>query len=90
MWDNERQRTGNQKRTPLGYLLRGIAEFFAFIGLLRLLGMVACLNYKGVAGMFSASIFWLMTIPLVLGFIGEGMCNNSWRLAYRKEFHYDY
>jgi hypothetical protein len=90
MWDNESQRIGKQKCTPLGYALHGVAELLGFIGLLFLLGTAAYLAYRGFAGTFRVSLLWLLAVPFVLGVIGEGLYWYSWRLAAKKGFHYDY
>jgi hypothetical protein len=42
------------------------------------------------AGTFHSSLFWLLAIPFILGFIGEGLYWYSWRLANKKGFRYDY
>lgn len=90
MWDNESQRIGKQKCTPLGYKLHCIAELLGFIGLLLLLGIIAYLVYRGIVGTFQTPLLWLLATPFVLGVIGEALYQYSWILADRKGFRYDY
>ena len=90
MWDNESQRIGKRKCTPLGYLLHGIAELLGFLGLLLLLGVCGYLGYKRVNNELHASLFWLLAIPFGLGLVSEAMMQVSWVLAARKGFEYDY
>jgi len=89
MWDHESQRIGKQKCTPIGYMLHGIAELLGFIGLLLLFACGAYISYRLYAGTYHGSLFWLMAIPFVLGFIGQILYQISWRLAAKKGFHYD-
>jgi hypothetical protein len=90
MWDNESQRVGKQKCTPLGYKLHGIAELLGFIGILLLLATSAYLAYKAFGGAFRVALLWLLAVPFALGSIGEVLYWYSWRLAAKKGFQYDY
>jgi hypothetical protein len=90
VWDNESQRIGKQKCTPLGYRLHGIAEMLGLVGLLLLLGVGVYLGYRAFRGTFHKSLFWVLAVPFGLGVIGEVLYRYSWRLAARKEFQYDY
>ena len=90
MWDNEAERIGKQKCTPLGYTLHGISDLLGFIGLLLLFGNGAYLGYRSIVGTFSASLLWLFAIPFGLAIIGSILYAYSWRLARRRGFHYDY
>jgi hypothetical protein len=90
MWDNESQRIGKQKCTPLGYTLHGIAELLGFVGLLLLFVLGAYLAYRWHAGTFYSSLLWFLVVPFILGIIGEGIYWYSWSLAAKKGFHYDY
>jgi len=90
MWDNEAERIGKQKCTPLGYALHAISDLIGFIALLLLFGAVAYLGYRGIAGTFDRSLLWLMAIPIGLAVIGSILYRFSWMLAYRRGFHYDY
>jgi multisubunit Na+/H+ antiporter MnhG subunit len=90
MWDNESQRIGKQKCTPLGYRLHCIAELLGFIGLLLLFGLIAYFVYRVIVGTFHTSLLWLLTVPFVLGLIAEAIYQFSWVLAKSKDFHYDY
>ena len=90
MWDNEAERIGKQKCTPLGYTLHGISDLLGFIGLLLLFGTGAYLGYRSIVGTFSASLLWLFAIPFGLAIIGSILYAYSWRLDRRRGFHYDY
>jgi hypothetical protein len=90
MWDNESQRVGKQKCTPLGYMLHGIGELLGFLGLLLLLGVCIYLGYRAFRGTFYTSLFWMLAVPIGLGATGEILYRYSWRLATRKGFEYDY
>lgn len=89
MWDNEGQRIGKRKCTPMGYILHGIAELLGFIGLLLLLAVGAYLAYRRYDGTFHNSLFWFLAIPFILGLLGQGLFWYSWRLAAKKGFVYD-
>ncbi len=90
MWDNESERIGKQRCTPLGYTLHGLAEMLGFLGLLFSLGLVAFLAYRGLAGSFRLSLLWLLAVPFALGLIARILYRYSWHLASLKKFHYDY
>ena len=90
MWDNESQRLGKQKCTPLGYRLHVIAELLGFIGLLLLFGTIAYLVYRRIVGTFHMPLLLLLVVPFVLGLISEVLYQYSWLLANRKGFRYDY
>ena len=90
MWDNESQRIGKQKCTPIGYRLHVIAELTGFVGLLLLLAAAVVLIFKWLAGTFHASLLWLLAVPFFLGIVSEALFQFSWWLALRKGFHYDY
>jgi hypothetical protein len=90
MWDNEAQRIGKRKCTPLGYNLHFIADLLGFIGLLLLIGTTLYRGYSGVAGSFHAALLWLLAVPFGLGVIGQILYRYSWKLAYRRGFRYDY
>jgi hypothetical protein len=90
MWDNESQRIGKQKCTPLGYKLHGIAELLGFVGLLLLLAAGVYLGYRASRGAFHSSVLWVFAVPFGLGSVGEVLYWCSWRLAARKGFQYDY
>jgi hypothetical protein len=88
MWDNESQRIGKQKCTPIGYMLHGIAELIGFGGLLLLLALPV--GWKRFAETFQTSPWWLLVVPLGLGIISEALFQYSWWLALRKGFRYDH
>src|SRR5437867_2170602 len=70
MWDNEAERIGKQRCTPLGYALHTISDLLGFVALLLLFGSAAYLGYRGIVGSFRASLLWLFTIPFALAIIG--------------------
>ena len=90
MWDNEAQRIGKQRCTPLGYALHGVSDLIGFAGLLLLLGTGAYLAYRGFVGTWRWGLLWFLTIPFGLGILGAVLHQISWYLAHRKGFHYDY
>jgi hypothetical protein len=90
MWDNESQRIGKQKCTPLGYRLHGIAEGLGFIGFFLIIAICAYLGYRRYTGSFKPSLFWLFALPLGMGIVGEFLYWLSWRLAFKRGFQYNY
>lgn len=90
MWDNESERIGKQKCTPLGYALHAISDLIGFIGLLLLLGIGAYLGYRGIAGTFRTNLFWLFVVPFALAIIASALYRYSWALARKRGFRYDY
>jgi hypothetical protein len=90
MWDNEVQRIGKQKCTPVGYALHGISELIGYLGLLILLALPVVLAWKWFEGTFHASLLWLFVVPFGLDIVGEVLFQFSWWLAIRKGFHHDH
>jgi hypothetical protein len=90
MWDNESQRIGKQKCTPMGYNLHVIAELLGFIGLLLLLGVCVHLGYRASCNSFDKSLYWELTIPFGFAIISRALYHFSWFLASRRGFEYDY
>ena len=90
MWDNEAERIGKQRCTPLGYALHRISDLLGFIALLLLFGIVAYLGYRGIVGTFHSSLLGLFPIPFGLASIGSILYRISWVLAHRRGFRYDY
>jgi hypothetical protein len=90
MWDNESERIGKQRCTPLGYTLHVISDLIGFVGLLLLFATGAYLGYRGIVGTFHTGLLWFFAIPFGLAFIGSALFNYSWLLARRKGFRYDY
>lgn len=67
-----------------------IGEIVGFLGLLLLFGIpILCVVYKTVTGIFNNMLLWLLAIPVVMGIVGQVMVLISWRMAFRKKFHYD-
>jgi hypothetical protein len=90
MWDNEAERIGKQRCTPLGYAIHGISDLLGFVALLLLFGIVVYLSYRGIVGTFRGSLLWLFPIPFGLAIIGTVLYRISWVLALRRGFRYDY
>lgn len=90
MWDNESQRIGKQKCTPLGYTLDSIARLSGLIGLVFLLVVCIYLGYRAITGSFYGSLLWLSAIPFGIGIIAETLYQVSLKLAATKGFEYDY
>ena len=90
MWDNESERIGKQKCTPLGYSLHVISDLIGFVGLLLLFGAGAYLSYRRIVGTFHTSLLWVLVIPFGLAIIGSALYRYSWMLARKKGFQYDY
>ncbi len=89
VWDNEAERIGKQRCTPLGYALHAISDLSGFVALLLLLGIAAYLGYRGIVGTFRASLLWFFSIPFGLAIIGSTLYRISWVLAHRRGFRYD-
>jgi len=90
MWDNEAERIGKQKCTPVGYTLHGISDLMGLAALLLLLGGGPYLAYRAITGTFHASLFLFMPLPFGIAMIAAVLYRFSWRLAYQKGFRYDY
>jgi hypothetical protein len=89
MWDNESERIGKQRCTPLGYALHGVAELLGFIGLLLLPGIAVFLIYRGITSDFRLRLLWLLSVPFALGIFAQVLYRYSWRLASLRKFQYD-
>jgi hypothetical protein len=90
MWDNESQRIGKQKCTPLGSALHSLSDLIGFISLLLLFGTGVYLGYRCFVGTFHTSLLWLLTVPFGLAILGAALFRYSWMLARKKGFSYDY
>ena len=91
MWDNESQRIGMMRCTPLGYLLQGIARIVGSIGFLLFPGVFLFLiGYKILYGTLNGSLYWLFAVPFAFGLVAEILFLTAWFLAGKKDFDYDY
>ena len=90
MWDNESQRVGMQKCTPLGYALSGVSDLIGFVALLVLICAGIYLAYRAVIGTFDVALWWFLAAPLDLVLVRIVLARYSWVLAAKKQFHYDY
>ena len=89
MWDSENERLGLKACTPVGYHLHGLAGLIGFIGLILLVVVPIYMVYRSLAYSFSWHLCWLLLIPFGVGIIGQSFYCISWRLAAKKQFHYD-
>jgi len=90
MWDNQSQRIGKQKCTPLGYVLHCFSTQLGSLGLLLLFVLSLYLGYRAITGSFYPLLFWLLAIPFGIGITAQILFLFSWHLAYKKGFEYDY
>lgn len=90
MWYSESERTGTQKCSPTGYVLRGIADIIGLLGLVFLFVVPAVLVWNWFSGVFQASLWWLFALPFGLGAVSEALFQFSCSLSRRRGFHYDY
>ncbi|TWU44716.1 hypothetical protein Poly51_59850 [Rubripirellula tenax] len=89
MWDNECQRLGKRKCTPLGAWLHSIAELIGFLCLLSLPCILLYLAFRGVAGTFHYGLWLVLAAPFAITLLGDAMFAFSWHLARRRGFEYD-
>ncbi len=89
IWDNESQRIGKQRCTPLGYGLHIFSDLISVTGLLVLLGSLSFIAYQAVHGAFALPLLWLVAAAVAIGIVGRMLLHYSWHLAFRKGFRYD-
>jgi len=89
MWDSENQRLGLKACTPFGYFLHEVADGIGFIGLLLFVATPVFLAYRAFAHRFSWHLCWFLLVPFFVGIVGRALFEFSWRLAAKKQFHYD-
>lgn len=89
MWDNEAERIGKQRCTPLGYALHLFSDLIGLMALLLLFIVIISLGYCGIIGKFEMRMLWFLTIPFGLALVGSVLYRFSWMLAARRGFHYD-
>ena len=91
MWSAEEERIGFQRCTAAGYQLRGIAGLIGFFGLLSLFFVPICLASMWLMGRMADSRFWwLLALPLALGFLNELLMAIVNTVADGRGFSYDY
>ena len=90
MWDNESQRIGKRKCTPIGYGLHVVSDLIGLVALLCLIGVPIYLAYAAIRGRFTSTLLWLLLVPFAIALIGNLLFRLSWRLADKKQFNYDY
>ena len=83
MWDNESERIGKQRCTPLGYALHVISDLIGLLALLLLLAAGAYLGYRGMVGTFRLGLLWLFAVTFGLALVGSALFHYSWALARR-------
>lgn len=89
MWQNEIERLGKKRCTPVGYLLHVIAEYIGFAGLLVFLATLGFWGWRLLEGTFHSALLWWSVVPIGLGILSESTIRYSWRLANRCEFQFD-
>lgn len=67
-----------------------MSDLVGFVALLVLLGTLAYLKYRDVAGSFDSSLWWLLAVPFSLALGGTLLHSYSWRLARNKGFQYNH
>lgn len=90
MWDNESQRIGKMKCTPLGYKLHGVSDGLGLLGLLCFLGIIIFLAISVFRSTFTFSRLWLFLIPFCLDVVASALHAYSWHLADKNGFEYDF
>jgi hypothetical protein len=88
MWDNESERGGFARCTPIGYALQEIARGLGVIGFVTLLGTLLYLLYRLFAG-FTLSDLLTLLIPFGIGIVAQVLYMTGWGLAQKKDFDYD-
>lgn len=90
MWDNESQRIGKMKCTPMGYNLHVLSDLIGLLGILCFVSIIVFFVVMIIKGSFRPTYFWLLLIPVSLDVVMMIVHAYSWRLASRKGFEYDY
>lgn len=90
MWDNESERIGKQRCTPLGYALHAFSDLLGFSAFLILMGSSVYLSYRAIIGTFERNLLWLIALAFGLAVFGSVLYQLSWVLARRRGFRYDY
>jgi hypothetical protein len=89
IWDNESQRIGKQRCTPLGYGLHILSDLIGVTGLLVLLGSLCFIAYQAAHDAFTLPLLWFVAAAVAIGVVGRMLLHYSWHLAFRKGFRYD-
>ena len=89
MWDNESERIGKQKCTPIGYALHTLAELLGFLGLLSIPCALVWGGYRKIVDGSCPSLGWVFLGIFGIGLISEIIFQVSWALARRRGFQYD-
>jgi len=89
MWDNEVERIGKQKCTPLGYTLHVISDMLGFLGLVTILIIIGVMAWKTIFDTFHYAIFWLFAVPVCMGVLSEVLFKLFWSLALSRGWQYD-
>lgn len=90
MWSSESQRIGMQRCSPKGYMLHGISDLIGLIATLLLFGVPIYIVYAAVGGRFTATMLFLLLVPITAAIAGNVLHSYSWRLADKRQFKYDY
>ena len=90
MWQDEVQRIGKRRCTPVGYNLHGISDLIGFLAIILLISIPCYLVYSAFRGSFTWLLLLLLLVPFAVAIIGNILHSYSWRLAETREFKYDY
>jgi hypothetical protein len=90
IWFDEVERIGMQRCTPIGYAINVVGGLFWFLAILEVPAIPVYLVYRGIVGTFDYSLLWLLIAPFVTLFVGSYLIGQSWALANRRDFNYDY
>jgi hypothetical protein len=90
MWISESERIGMYQCTRIGYKLHAIADGVGIIATISLLVWPCLPLILAIRGVYDWHVLWTLVVPFTLGIIGKLLYVYSWRLAKKKNFHYDY
>ena len=69
---------------------RATAQTASTVGLIALVASPVILIYRQNVGQFSWKLLLLFFIAVAFGILGRVLFEVGWRMAGRKQFHYDY
>lgn len=90
MWQDEVQRIGKQRCTPMGFRLHLLSDLIGFLALILLLAVPCYFTYTAFCGMFRVVTLWMLLLPFVVAIAGNVLHSYSWQLADARQFKYDY
>ena len=89
MWDNEAERVGLQRCTPLGYFIYGLGDLLGAISLLSFLFTPLWLAFLWWSDSISFNSFWPLLLSIFLIFLRLSLGAVTWTLASKRGFRYD-